>query len=201
MTQLDTYETALLAELRAVVAGRPAPAPPRRSWNRRWLLVPVGITAATVTALLVLPGTGPEPAYAVTVDGDGEVHVRVHSLADAQGLERALEQQGIAADVTYLADDTECAPGRFDEAPNASGSFRFSMGDGYGYSIDMDAGVVRDGETLVISASRTSPTGDPDGDGVSDEGGATVSVGVASGTVGACVPVPFTGPDAPTPTS
>ena len=52
----------------------------------------------------------------------------------------------------------------------------------------MDAGVVRDGETLVISASRTSPTGDLDGDGVSDEGGATVSVGVASGTVGACVP-------------
>ena len=80
----------------------------------------------------------------------------------------------------YLPDNTECA-GRYDEAPDTSGDFRFTMGDGYDYSIDMDGGVVRDGETLVISASQIP-------------NGATVSVGVATGDVGPYVPVPHTKP-------
>ena len=84
--------------------------------------------------------------------------------------------------MTYLPDNTECAPGRYEDAPNTAGDFSFSMGDGYGYGIDMDGGVVRDGETLVISASRISPNG------------AAVSVGVASGAVGPCVTVPHTEP-------
>lgn len=192
--QLDSFETALLAELRTVVSARgsePVPTPlPSRRRRRSWLLAPVGIAAAAVTALVWLPGIGPTPAYAVTVDGGGEVHVRVHRLEDASGLESALEAQGITANVSYIADDTECAVGRYKDADPHAGDFHFSAGAGYGYSIDFERGVVRAGETLVIAASRISPTGDPDGDGVSDAGGAWVSVGVAAGRVGPCVPVP-----------
>ena len=176
-TQLDHFETALLAELRSVVEERHAP---RRS-RRRYLYAGLAAAAAAGIAVLVLPGTGAQPAYAVTTDGDGDVHVRVHSLADADGLEQALEAQGVAADVMYLPDGTQCAPGRYDDASSSTGNFSFGMGDGYGYSIDMDGGLVREGETLVISASRIT-------------NGASVSVGVASGEVGPCVPVPYTEP-------
>jgi len=171
-TDLDTFETALLAELRSVVEERQAP---RRS-RRRYLYAGLAAAAAGV-AVLVLPGTGAQPAYAVTTDGDGDVHVRVHGLEDAQGLEDALAVQGVAAVVTYLPDSTQCAEGRYAQAPDTEGAFSMSMGAGYGYSIDMDAGVVRDGETLVIDASPV-------------ENGALVSVGVASGTVGPCEQVP-----------
>jgi len=172
-TQLDHFETALLAELRSVVEERQAP---RRS-RRRYLYAGLAAAAAAGVAVLVLPGTGAQPAYAVTTDGDGDVHVRVHDLEDAEGLEDALAAQGVAAVVTYLPDSTQCAEGRYTQAPDATGAFSMSMGAGYGYSIDMDAGVVRDGETLVIDASPV-------------ENGALVSVGVASGAVGPCEQVP-----------
>lgn len=198
-TQLDSFETALLAELRSVVSARgvePGRAPSRPPVRRR-LLAPLGIAAAAVTAVVVVPGLGSEPAYAVTVDGSGEVHVRVERFEDAAGLEQALEAQGIAADVTYLADDMQCAPGRYDDAPSHPGDFSFSVGAGYGYKVDLDPGVLRDGETLVISASRLTPTGDPDGDGVSDGGGSYASVGVASGEVAPCLPVRASAEDRP----
>jgi hypothetical protein len=83
----------------------------------------------------------------------------------------------------------ECAPGRYNDAPSNPGDLSF-VGDGHGYKINLDAGVFHDGETLVISASRLTPLGAPDGDGVSDEGGSATSVGVASGEVGPCLPVP-----------
>ena len=91
----------------------------------------------------------------------------------------------------------QCAPGRYDDAPSHPGDFSFSVGDRYGYKVDLDPSVIRDGETLVISASRLTPTGDPDGDGISDEGGSNTSVGVASGEVAPCLPVPAPAEDRP----
>ncbi len=134
-TQLDTFETALLAELRREVAEHPAPAPspaaPTRRPRRRLRLAAVGATAAaaSVVALLGLGGPGGVPAYAVEKNSAGDVIVTVHRLDDADGLERALRARGIDADVSYDAEgfgptiemgpDGEPLPG--DQVPPAPG--------------------------------------------------------------------------------
>ena len=105
-TQLDSFESALLAELRREVAAHPAPvtAPAvARRPKRRLRLAAVAATgvAASVVAVFGTGGTGGSPAYAVQQDGDGDVIVTVHRLDDASGLERALADKGIDADVSY----------------------------------------------------------------------------------------------------
>jgi hypothetical protein len=104
--QLDTFETALLAELRREVAEHPAPAPAaRRQPRRRLKLVAAGavVAAAATVAAVGMTGGGPtaSPAYAVEQNGDGGVIVTVHRLDDAAGLEQALVDSGIDADVSY----------------------------------------------------------------------------------------------------
>ena len=96
---LDSFESALLAELRQHVAEQPAagaeprgpsaaatPAPPRPS-------VAAGV-AASVVAVFGLGSGGGSPAYAVDQDSDGDVIVTVHRLDDAAGLEKALRAKG-----------------------------------------------------------------------------------------------------------
>ena len=79
--QLDTFETALLAELRREVAEHPAPAPaPRRPPRRRLKVVAAGAvaTAAATVVAVGLTGGGPtaSPAFAVTANADGSVEHR-----------------------------------------------------------------------------------------------------------------------------
>jgi hypothetical protein len=107
--QLDTFESALLTELRREVAEHPAPvAAPTfvRRPRRRLRLAAVGAAgiAATVVAVFGLGGSGGSPAYAVEKNADGDVIVTVHRLDDASGLEKALAAKGIDADVSYDAD-------------------------------------------------------------------------------------------------
>jgi hypothetical protein len=106
-TQLDSFETALLTELRREVVEHPAvpslsPSPMRRPRRRRRLAA-AGATAvaASVVAVFGLGGSGGSPAYAVAEDGDGDVTVTIHQLDDATGLEQALAAHGIDADVSY----------------------------------------------------------------------------------------------------
>jgi hypothetical protein len=107
---LDTFETALLGELRAHVATRPAAAPeplaPRPHRPRRWA-AGVAAAAAVATAYVVVSPGGPavSPAYAVSENADGEVVVTVHRLEDADGLEQALSEHGIDAEVSFETDD------------------------------------------------------------------------------------------------
>ena len=106
---LDSFESALLLELRQHVAEHPAPAPEPvrdRRPRRRLRLAAVGATgiAASVVAVFGLGSGGGSPAYAVDQDSDGDVTVTVHRLDDAKGLEKALADKGIDADVSYDAD-------------------------------------------------------------------------------------------------
>ena len=108
--ELDTFESALLQELRSEVT-RSASAPPRSARGRRRLAL--GAAAAAVTGVVAVAlgaGPGSTPAYAVTEDDAGDVVVTVHELQDAAGLEDALRAHGIDADVTF--DDRRPEPGR-----------------------------------------------------------------------------------------
>lgn len=102
---LDAFESALLAELRRH-ATQPAvaPVPVRRRRRRRVLAVAAAGLAASVAGVVGLTTLGGSPAYAVDVQGDGDVVVTVHRLADAAGLEKALRAQGIDAEVSYDTD-------------------------------------------------------------------------------------------------
>ena len=127
MTQLDTFETALLAELRHHVEERDS-RPARRS-RTRLVLSGLGVAAAAVTAAVVIPGLGVTTAYSVQEGNSGEVIVSVDRLEDAAGLERALEERGIAADVTYVPDGGQCAPGRYDVVDRDLAGMRIGVGD------------------------------------------------------------------------
>ena len=112
-TPLDSFESALLAELRTHVAEQPArQAEPRGTRGRRVRRFAVGAVAAGLAASVVgvvsLGGHGgASPAYAVELDGDGDVVVTVHRLDDAAGLEKALRAKGVDADVSYDADGNQ----------------------------------------------------------------------------------------------
>lgn len=97
-TDLDSFDRALLTELRQVAA-EGAPAPARRT-RRKWAYAGSGVAAAVVTAF-GLSTLGSPAAYAVDEQGDGDVVITIRELDDADGLERALAEHGIEAEVDY----------------------------------------------------------------------------------------------------
>lgn len=126
--KLDSFESALLTELRAHVADRPlpetVPEPTRsRPHYRRWA-AGLAVAAAAATAFVVGSPGGPavNAAFAVTQEADGDVVATIHELEDAAGLEAALRAAGIDAHVSY-----ETIPARAqeaaDELPNEFGPY------------------------------------------------------------------------------
>jgi hypothetical protein len=115
---LDSFEAKLLEELRAHVATREPEAtsapPARRPHRRRWVAGLAAAAAAATAYVVVCPG-GPavSPAYAVTQQADGDVVVTIHRLEDAAGLEAALAEHGIEAEVDFEPDQFDVA-----EVPN-----------------------------------------------------------------------------------
>ncbi len=97
-SEFDSFDRALLTELRQVAA-EPAAAPVRRT-RKRWAYVGTGVAAAAVTAF-GLTSLGSPAAYAVDETGDGDIVITIHELDDADGLEQALADHGIEADVDY----------------------------------------------------------------------------------------------------
>lgn len=102
--QLDSFESALLTELRRHAAEQPSTAPVPTRRRRRLAAVSLAGLAASTAAVVGLATLGGSPAYAVSTNGDGDVVVTVHRLDDAAGLEEALAAKGIDADVSYSAD-------------------------------------------------------------------------------------------------
>jgi hypothetical protein len=109
-TQLDTFETALLAELRREVQEHPAPTPaptagrpPRR--RLKVLVAGAVATAAAAVAAVGLTGGGPtaSPAFAVTASPNGSVRLAVYRLDDGADLEAALAGHGIDATVHFVS--------------------------------------------------------------------------------------------------
>lgn len=106
------FEERLLAELRHVVAARPASgvvAAPRRRRAPRLLLGGAATTAAVgLAVLLVAGGGGVAPAFAVDRQSDGTVTVTISRLSDAAGLQAQLRAAGIPAVIDYTPPGKAC---------------------------------------------------------------------------------------------
>ena len=161
--ELDTFESALLQELRSEVT-RSASASPRPARGRRRLAL--GAAAAAVTGVVAVAlgaGPGSTPAYAVTEDSSGDVVVTVHELQDASGLEDALRAHGIDADVTF--DDRQPEPGRvqfplpeggIDAPSDDGGPARLGLG-GCGVEDTPAAKLEHPGSDWVLTVPAGSP--------------------------------------------
>ena len=103
-----------------------------------------------VLGLVLVPVLRPTPAYAVTGRNSGEIHVRVNRLEGAAGLEQALAEHGITADVTYLPAGKECARGRYEEV-RASGLLLSIGADRFDVTIPPNS--VGADNAFVLSAS------------------------------------------------
>jgi len=194
------FEERLLAELRAVVEEHAADAgvernrpyateslhgPPSTGRRLAPRLVFGGAAVAAVAAgvLAVSSGTGDtSSAFAVEPQGDGMVRVEISSLSDAQGLEKALAEAGVKADVNYLAAGMACREPRF--TPSGDGPQRSRMSGSVrqtetGVVFTITRSGIGPGDTLLVTAS-------PGPEGYGD----MVGVQIAQGAVSACDPVP-----------
>jgi hypothetical protein len=122
-TELDSFDRALLTELR-LIAAEGAPAPVRRT-RKRWAYAGTGVAAAAVTAF-GLTTLGSPSAYAVDEQGDGDIVITIHELDDADGLEQALAEHGIEADVDYRSDGLQAT---VIEAPDLPEGAEVERGD------------------------------------------------------------------------
>jgi hypothetical protein len=142
------------------------------------------VAAVAAGVLAVSSGTGDtSSAFAVEPQGDGTVRVEISSLSDAAGLEKALEEAGVKADVNYLAAGMVCREPRFtptaaakEQQGETSGSIR-KTDSGVVFTITR-AGIGSD-DTLLVTAS-------PGPEGMGD----MVGVAIAEGAVSPCDPVP-----------
>jgi hypothetical protein len=197
-TQLDPFETRLLAELRDYVAETSGVGPglagrPRHFGPSR-IALRVAAAAAAVAAILVVPGLGTSPAYSVGEGNAGEVNVDINRPEDAAGLEQALEDHGITANITYLPELQSCAPGRYTVVDRET-NVMASIGERH-ISVTLAPDTVRDGETFVLTWSVVPMTdeemeqiGSQTGERVTDGFSTTVEFDVATGAVAACQPI------------
>ena len=190
-SELDAFESRLLAGLRREVGAARAVAPARRRTRRRALAVAAGVAATAVAGVVLVPGLGTTRAYSVQEGNAGTIEVQINRPQDAVGLERALEEHGIAADITYLPDLQECAPGRFAEVEREVG-MSLQIGQEM-VRVTLPPGAVRDGETFVMELSvqamaqeELSGIEEREGQRVVEGTRSSVTAEVASGPVGAC---------------
>jgi hypothetical protein len=115
------FEQRLLTRLKAVVAERGTAAaaaeaanaqPAMSSWRRRGprLALGAGIALAAIAVVLIVSagGDNASKAFAVEPQQGGGVRIKVYSLEDASGLEQALQDAGIQAQVTWLPAGKVC---------------------------------------------------------------------------------------------
>ncbi|MGL5857534.1 MAG: hypothetical protein ACRC35_03865 [Angustibacter sp.] len=203
--ELDVFESALLRELRTLAVdnavdsaiggvGRPAVA--RRPRRR---LAALAATTATAASVAIGVGVaGGSPAFAVQRQADGDVVVTITRLEDADGLEEAMSDQGIPADVSYSAADMIDARDSGEFTVTDGGVGRMSVFSGNvpadcteggflphvkrlaaGYEITLPQDYIREGQTLRVRVSPSFPRikGEPEPD--AEMSGSAVSAALA----------------------
>jgi hypothetical protein len=202
----------------AVGADGQGPQPPA-AWRRRGprLALGAGVALAAVAVALIVGagGDNTSKAFAVEAQKGGGVKIKIYSLEDASGLEQALEDAGIQAQVTWLPAGKVCREPHYTPSTvhlPGGGSFGgMTMGGPGGITIGIGStrasresfGKYRRGEisadelanfNLDPEAFRPDQSvvlsGTPapyDGD---PEGGSITKMGVAQGPVEPCKLVP-----------
>jgi hypothetical protein len=201
-------------------AGRPRP---KSSWRRHRLRLALGsaVALAAVAAALILSASGDSTskAFAVVPREGGGVTIKIFSLEDASGLEQALEDAGIRAQVNWLPAGTVCREPHYTPSrvhiPGGGTMGGMSMGGpgvvtigvGSTKSYRESFGKLRRGElsqseirdsvaniNLDPAAFRPDQsvvlTGSPVPYNGDPEGGSITKFDVAKGTVKPCEPVP-----------
>jgi hypothetical protein len=112
---MNSFETALLNELRTVVTERSEQRPRHPLASRlrrpRFIAVPLGVAGAAAAAVVGVGAlSGATAAFAVTTASSGDVVVTINSLSDASGLQSALRADGIDAVVNYDAQGLSTPP-------------------------------------------------------------------------------------------
>lgn len=100
---LNRFEAELLTELRRHVAGRAADQPRASRPIRRRLVAAAASAAAAVALTIGAFALRPDAAaaFSVQAQSDGDVVVTIHDMSDAGGLEQALAEYGVTAEVSY----------------------------------------------------------------------------------------------------
>jgi hypothetical protein len=191
--QLDSFETALLTRLREHVDQQPDVRP---HFSRPRLLLGAAATVAAAAAIVVVtPGLGTTTAYSVQEGNSGTITVEVNRLENAEGLETELAKFGVIADITYLRDKQECAPGRYTPVDRRPSGMQVSMGANL-LRVTIPPGGVRDGETFVmaVSGENIPRSTEPSQDGITDMGGfgGWTDFNVTGGPVRPCTVAPNT---------
>lgn len=191
------FDQELLGRLRGVVAERAASldsegasaSSSTPAWRRPpRLLAGAGVAMAAVIAALFISagGEGTSAAYAVEAQSNGNVTVQIDHLSDASGLETALAQVGIPAEVTYLPEGMTCSRSGLNAYPARSLVFGHLNSEGVSdgpLSFVLEQNSLAPGQTLVVTAAAA-----PSSESIN---GATLqSVQVATGKVAPCDPVP-----------
>ncbi|HJQ04907.1 MAG TPA: hypothetical protein VJ872_05660 [Nocardioides sp.] len=153
---LDTFDRALLTELRQVAA-ETAVAPKRRT-GRRWAFASGGVAAAAAGIIGLSATLGSGAAYAVDDTSNGDTVITIHQLSDAAGLEKALADHGIDATVDYDGSALTSTPAgaKLQPAPGGQSSGGTRIGKGSATSGSIQVGGTATGQ----DGKSTSPCGD-----------------------------------------
>jgi hypothetical protein len=226
------FEQRLLARLKAVVAERGAAASAAEaakapaatpSWRRRAprLALGAGLALAAIAAALIVGagGDNTSQAFAVEPQVGGGVTIKVYALEDASGLEQALEEAGIQAQVTWLPAGKVCREPHYKPTvvhlPGGGSFGGMTMGGRGGITIGIGSTQrwharfeeYRRGEVSAEELKNSTPSlnldpkafkpdqsvvisGTPAPYDGDPEGGSITKMGVAEGKVEPCRPVP-----------
>ncbi len=226
------FEQRLLRRLKAVVAERGAAAAtaeaagaqaPTPAWRRRGprLALGAGVVLAAVAVALIVSagGDNPSKAFAVETQKGGGVTIKIYSLEDASGLEQALEDAGIQAQVTWLPAGKICREPHYKPAVvhlpgggsfgggTMSGPGGLTIGIGSSKASRERFGEYRRGEISAEEYRNSTPnlnldpkafhpdqsvviSGTPTPYNGDPEGGSITKMGVAEGPVEPCKLVP-----------
>ena len=187
--KLDSFETALLTELRTVRRGargrsRTAPiAPPARPRRASPPRPPPASRSSPCPAPARRRRTPSRRPTTAPCTSRSAPH------ATPEALEAAFADHGITADVTYLdrgmtCDGSRGTPGTM---PVRHVDLRHRDRAHDGFAIDIPAGLPGAGETLVLAATR--PSDAPDGPGRAPGADANAGMGFVTGDVSPCDPV------------